>query len=190
MAPKTTSFFARLLALPKIVIQVLTSADFFSYLLKFNAQNVQVTESPVAADEKPVAQSNEASFQVPDIDGALQMLSLLQQEARFIDFLQEDISQYQDSEIGAAARVIHEGAQKLIQSHFKLAPIQEEAEGASVNLESGFDASRIRVTGNVVGEPPFKGILAHPGWQVLEFNLPKVSKDHDIRILTPAEVAL
>ncbi|OYV18887.1 MAG: hypothetical protein CG438_948, partial [Methylococcaceae bacterium NSP1-1] len=45
-------------------------------------------------------------------DAALQLLGLLQKEARFIDFIREDITSYSDADIGVAARVVHEGCNK------------------------------------------------------------------------------
>src|SRR4051812_9320358 len=37
------------------------------------------------------------------------ILSMLQREGRLIDFLQEDVAAFSDAEVGAAARVVHEG---------------------------------------------------------------------------------
>ncbi|MEC8049945.1 MAG: DUF2760 domain-containing protein, partial [Myxococcota bacterium] len=45
-------------------------------------------------------------------------------------------------------------------------------------------------TGNVVGNPPYKGHLAHHGWQVKELQLPTLSDEHDPRVLAPAEIEL
>ena len=57
-------------------------------------------------------------------DAALQLLGLLQKEARFIDFIEEDITAYSDADIGIAARVVHEGCRKTIKEHFALAPVR------------------------------------------------------------------
>ena len=40
-------------------------------------------------------------------DGALQMLGILQRDARLIDFLMEDITSYADDQVGAAVRSLH-----------------------------------------------------------------------------------
>jgi hypothetical protein len=66
----------------------------------------------------------------------------------------------------------------------------EEAEGTTVNVEKGFDASRIRLTGNVTGDPPFKGKLAHHGWKVASARIPPLPKGHDPSIILPAEVEI
>jgi len=121
---------------------------------------------------------------------ALQLLGLLQREARFIDFVEEDIAAYADAEIGAAARLVHDGCRKALHEHFTLHPVRDEAEGARLTLAAGFDAAAIRLTGNVVGEPPFTGQLTHRGWRVTETRLPRLADSHDPGIVAPAEVEL
>ncbi|MDD5033300.1 MAG: DUF2760 domain-containing protein [Methylococcaceae bacterium] len=123
-------------------------------------------------------------------DAALQLLGLLQKEARFIDFIQENVSQYSDTDIGAAARVVHEGCRKVLRQHFELAPVRTESEGSRITLSKGFDASRIRLTGNIVGEAPFTGNLVHRGWKATQIKLPKITEGHDVSIIATAEVEL
>ncbi len=123
-------------------------------------------------------------------DAALQLLGLLQREARFIDFIQEDVAAYADADVGAAARVVHEGCRKVLRDNFTIGPVRDEAEGSRITLPAGFDAAAIRVTGNVVGQPPFKGSLTHRGWRVVETRLPRLAEGHELRIVAPAEVEL
>ncbi|AJR08851.1 DUF2760 domain-containing protein [Photobacterium gaetbulicola] len=123
-------------------------------------------------------------------DAALQLLSLLQQEARFIDFMQEDLKGFSDAEIGAAARVIHEGGQKVLTEYFSFAPVRDEEEETRITLPKGFNASEVRLTGNVVGEAPFTGTLIHRGWKVTDIKLPKLAEGHDAKIVAAAEVEL
>lgn len=123
-------------------------------------------------------------------DAALQLLGLLQKEARFIDFAQEDVSKYSDADIGAAARVVHEGCRKVLRQHFELESVRTEAEGKRITLPKGFDAGSIRITGNIVGVAPFTGTLVHRGWKATEVKLPKVTEGHDVKIISPAEVEL
>ncbi|MFT5559290.1 MAG: hypothetical protein ACI9RZ_001768 [Sphingobacteriales bacterium] len=54
----------------------------------------------------------------------------------------------------------------------------------------GFNASAVRLTGNVVGNAPFNGTLIHKGWKVSEVKLPKLAVGHDASIVAPAEVEL
>ncbi|SEB24350.1 DUF2760 domain-containing protein [Variovorax sp. YR216] len=141
----------------------------------------QTTATPVPAP--PVLK--EASS-----DAALQLLSLLQRDARLIDFVGEDLAGYADAQIGAAARVVHEGCAKVLREHFSIVPVRNEAEGARVTLQAGFDAAAVRLTGNVVGQPPFSGSLTHRGWRVTEVRLPKLAERHDTHVVAPAEVEL
>lgn len=123
-------------------------------------------------------------------DAALQLLSLLQKEARFIDFIKEDMTAYSDADIGAAARVVHQGCSKVIGEHFTLSAVSMDQEGKRVTLNKGFDADAYRLTGKIVGEAPFSGILVHKGWQVTDFNLPKLTEGHSAKIIAAAEVEL
>lgn len=121
---------------------------------------------------------------------ALQLLSVLQRDGRLIDFLQEDLSSYPDADIGAAARSVHTGCRKVLESYFKIAHVYSQPEGSELTLDTGFDAARVRLTGNVVGNPPFRGALRHAGWKAVEVNLPARPDGQDPSILAPAEVEL
>ncbi|WP_027150922.1 DUF2760 domain-containing protein [Methylobacter tundripaludum] len=123
-------------------------------------------------------------------DAALQLLGLLQKEARFIDFIKEDIAAFSDADIGVAARVVHEGCNKAINEHFTLAAVRNEQEGSKITLPQGFDAAAVRLTGNIVGAAPFTGTLVHKGWQVTGIRLPKLTAGHNATIVAPAEVEL
>jgi hypothetical protein len=100
------------------------------------------------------------------------------------------VTGFSDTDVGAAARVVHQGCRKAISDHFRIVPIRAEQEGSRVTLPEGFDASSIRVTGNVVGRPPYSGTLVHRGWRVSDVTLPRVAEAHDIRVMAPAEVEL
>ncbi len=123
-------------------------------------------------------------------DAALQLLGLFQQEARFLDFVSEDVSKYSDTEIGAAARVVHEGCSKVIKHHFDVAPVRSDKENSRITLQKGFNSSENRITGNIVGKPPFTGTLLHRGWRVKKVDLPRLAPGHDVYVLTPAEIEL
>ncbi len=123
-------------------------------------------------------------------DAALQLLSLLQKDARFIDFIKEDISSYSDADIGVAARVVHTGCNKVINDYFTLDTVRSEQEGSKITLAKGFDASEARLTGNIVGQAPFTGSLVHKGWKVTNIRLPKLTQGHNAKIIAVAEVEL
>ena len=118
------------------------------------------------------------------------VLSVLQQDGRLIDFLQQDVAGFSDEEVGAAARVVHGGCRKAMLRLITPARIMKDEEGASVTIPSGFDANRIRLTGNVTGQPPFKGALKHHGWAASDLKFPTLAENMDYRILAPAEVEM
>jgi hypothetical protein len=107
-----------------------------------------------------------------------------------VDFIEEDLTGFPDSAIGAAARTVHAGCRKALAELFDLEPVLREAEGATVTVERGFDPSAIRLTGNVVGEAPFRGALRHHGWRARAVKIPPASGGTDPNILAPAEVEL
>ncbi|CDY75364.1 FIG00454163: hypothetical protein [Caballeronia glathei] len=148
-----------------------------------------VQEAPAPAPVRP-APAPAPVLKEASPEAALQLLGLLQRDARLIDFIEEDIARYSDADIGAAARLVHEGCRTVLREHFTIRPVREEAEGSRVTLPDGFDATAIRLTGNVVGKPPFQGSISHRGWKVAEVRLPKLAESHDARVVAPAEVEL
>ena len=123
----------------------------------------------------------------PSIAGALRLLALLQQEGRLIDFLEEDITPYGDAQVGAAVRAIHAGCRTALHDRMQIERIYTQEDGAAVEVAAGFDAAEVRLTGNVHGTPPFKGVLQHGGWKVSGVMLPK-GAGMDPAVLAPAEV--
>lgn len=122
--------------------------------------------------------------------GALQLLAILQREGRLVDFLNEDVADFSDADIGAAARVVHEGCKKALAQYVQFEAIRSEGEGDPITVPAGFDAGALRLTGNIVGEPPFSGQLAHHGWRVTAIDLPTLAEGHDPHVVAPAEVEL
>lgn len=119
-----------------------------------------------------------------------QLLAVLQREGRFVDFLQEELKGIADAQIGAVARTMHEGCRKAVSQYLTLEPVRSEEEGAAVTVESGFDPNEVRLVGNVVGDPPFKGTLRHHGWKLTRAELPDTSATPERTVLVPAEVEL
>ncbi|MBG6220707.1 MULTISPECIES: DUF2760 domain-containing protein [unclassified Janthinobacterium] len=166
------------------------------------AARVEKLSLPVAAPPAPAPTPAPAPAPVPTPaaapvivkeatpDAALQLLALLQREARLIDFTQENLGSHADADIGAAARVVHEGCAKVMREYFTIDAVRQEAEGSRIVLQQGFDSAQVRLTGNVVGSAPFTGTLSHRGWRASSVRLPKLSAQHDAAILAPAEVEL
>jgi uncharacterized protein DUF2760 len=125
----------------------------------------------------------------PSDDGALRLLGILQEEGRLVDFLEEDLSAYPDEQVGAAARGIHESCRKALRARVTLEPVLPASEGETVTVAPGFDAAAVRLTGNVGGAPPFRGVLRHAGWRATTTTLP-ARRGQDPHVIAPAEVEI
>ena len=123
-------------------------------------------------------------------DAALHLLAQLQREGRFIDFCEEEIASFADADVGAAARTVHAGCRKVLRSVLTLQPVRSDAEGTEVTVAEGFDPGSLRLTGNVVGSPPFRGTLRHHGWKAASVKLSPPGAGQDATVLAPAEVEL
>lgn len=188
MKPDNPSFLSRIGIAIASFFRILGDAEFAGGVQALRAAGRHPAASQDAAAAPAPAAAPPLREAAPD--GALQLLGLLQREARFIDFIQEDVAAYADADVGAAARLVHEGCRKVLGDSFTIDPIRAEAEGSAVTLEEGFDATAIRITGNVVGQPPFKGSITHRGWRVVDTRLPKLAESHDLHVVAPAEVEL
>jgi hypothetical protein len=120
----------------------------------------------------------------------LHLFSMMQREGRLMDFLDEDLDQYEDSQIGSAVRAIHANCLQVVREYLDPRPIMAQAEGERVTVEVDFDPGAIKLTGKVVGEPPFSGVIRHKGWQVGKVKLPKLSGRQNAEIIAPAEVEI
>ena len=196
MTDSNVSFLGRISLAVGTFFSILGDGEFAARVQRLRS-GAPVTAAPAAAPvaapapaPAPAAQPAAPVLKQASPDAALQLLGLLQRDARFIDFVEEDVAGYSDADIGAAARVVHGGCRTVLREHFTIAPVREEAEGSRVTLPEGFDATAIRLTGNVVGKPPFTGSLSHRGWRVQDVRLPKLAASHDASVIAAAEVEL
>ncbi len=120
----------------------------------------------------------------------LHSLSVLQRDGRLLDFFDEDLSLYDDEQIGAAVRSIQEDCKKTVKKYIDPKPVMDNDEGETVTIEPGFDIDSIKLIGNVAGEPPFEGVLKHRGWKAGKKEIPKLSDVQDATIIIPAEVEI
>lgn len=142
------------------------------------------------AESKP-ASKPPAAPKPPSRSDAVTLLAALQREARLVDFIQESLAGYSDAEIGAAVRDVHRDCAKVIQRMFDLEPILADEEGAAVELPDGFDTGCYRLTGNVVGGGPFRGVMVHHGWRAKRCEVPQWSGSAEsARVVAPAEIEL
>lgn len=124
---------------------------------------------------------------------ALVLLSLLQEKGRFLDFVSEDITAYNDVQVAAASRVVHQGCSAVIRECLALAPTHSGAEGDTVTLDAATDPARYRLLGKVAGSPPFRGVVVHRGWKTQRIALPRLTREIDPageNVITPMDVEL
>jgi hypothetical protein len=133
---------------------------------------------PVKAPPTPKPQAGPA-------DGAVQILSLLQRDARLVDFLMEDISAYSDEQVGAAVRDVQAQSKQSLERYLQFQPVIDGVEGTYTKTE-GVAAGAIKLIGNVPanGKAP-GGLLRHKGWQAAKVDLPAALPG---AVLAPAEI--
>ncbi|MBV8143137.1 MAG: DUF2760 domain-containing protein [Verrucomicrobia bacterium] len=139
-------------------------------------------QPPPIQPPAPVANQSEAEI--------VAFFALLQEKGRLIDFLMEDIARYEDAEVAAAARVIHQGCQKVLQEYFSISAISESQEGAQVTVPAGYSPNQYRLIGKLTGNPPFTGTLLHKGWKTEFVKLPRIISTDRLPPIAPAEIEL
>ena len=143
------------------------------------------TAAPVAAQPPPPA-ANQAEAEV------VAFVSLLQEKGRLVDFLMEDVTPYDDKQVGAAARVVHQGCREVLNDSFKITPISQEEEGSRITVPAAYAADEYRLLGKISGDPPFTGTLLHKGWKTESVKLPRILKSDEKHLpsIAPAQVEL
>jgi hypothetical protein len=136
-----------------------------------------------------------AENSLPLYSDVMTLLSLFQNKGRFIDFLAQDITSYEDEHVGRVARFVHQGCSEVMKEYIECKPVFEGAEGENVSLGSDFEARAYRLVGKVKDKPPYKGTVTHKGWRVKRIAIPRVVGEQDEKpelstaaILAPAEV--
>ena len=153
-------------------------------LLESGADNNQalISENKVAYEFS----TNSEQFN----NGALYMLHLLQREGRLIDFLNEDISNFDDAQVGAAVRLIHQNCHKALTDYVTIEKIvTETTEGSQHKVtEANANNDFFKYSGNVPSKAPYEGILEHQGWKVTKTNLPQINDSFNCSVIQTAEI--
>lgn len=188
-SPSEMSFASRVALAFACFFRVLAGGSFALAVQRLGDGSLAPTAGTSApGNALPAAPGLPAVAPAPTTDSALELLALLQREGRLLDFLEEDIATFADADVGAAARLVHEGCRRALRDHVPLEPIRSEEEGARVAVEAGFDAQRVKLLGDVSGSFPVRGTLRHRGWRATSVTLPVAVGDRDVRVLAPAEV--
>ena len=148
----------------------------------------QAVSTPSAKAKRPEAvqkQSEEMNQRV-----FLHLVAVLQKEGRLLDFFSENLAQYNDDQIGAAVRNIHENCKKALDKYLEPQAVVEQNEGDEISVATDFDPNALKLVGNVTGQPPFKGVVRHRGWRARKIDIPTFSGQRDARIIAPAEIEI
>jgi hypothetical protein len=139
---------------------------------------------PVKAPPPPKPQAGPSA-------GAVQILGILQREARLVDFLMEDIGPFADDQIGAAVRDVHAQSRLALDRYMRLQPVIDGVEGTFTKTE-GVDKAALKFIGKVPpgGTAP-GGVLRHKGWKAEKVELPATGSDtFTASVLAPAELEI
>jgi len=175
---------ALVLALATIACALATGASPVGKVEEKTSPAPAPVAPPSVAPPAPAANQAEAEV--------VAFFALLQEKGRFVDFLMDDVTAYDDAQVGAAARVVHQGCREVLREHFKITPVSDAAEGSRVTAPAGYAPDEYRLLGKISGEPPFSGTLIHKGWKTEFVKLPRIIKTDDRRLpgIAPAEVEL
>jgi hypothetical protein len=167
------SFFSILFrgALPPDVVQAITNAVMKAADAKREAPSSAQPPKPAAGPS----------------DGAVQMLAVLQRDARLVDFLMEDISPYTDAQVGAAIRDVQVQAREALNRYLRLIPVLDGVEG-EFTPAANLAPAEVKFIGNVPsdGKAP-GGLLRHKGWKAQAVDLPAATPG---RVIAPAELEI
>ncbi len=173
--------------LPLITVSLLALAVLFQLLALLRrkpdpSQPTAVAEAPAEETVKPSAKAL-AEAQV------VQFLARLQEKGRLVDFAMDDITPHSNEDIGAAARIVHQGCQDVLKDFFELKVVHPGEEGEELSLAADFDPRAYRLVGKVPENPPFNGRVLHRGWKTEQIKLPQLT-DTAREVVAPAEVEI
>ena len=143
----------------------------------------------VPTPARPAAPSTPSAPPPANPGSALQLLAILQRDSRLLDFLMEDIASYQDDQIGAAVRSLHDQARDSLARYLSLQPVIDGVEGAYTRSAAG-DPAAVKFIGNVPAGKPEGGVLRHKGWRATKVDLPAINPKQDASIIAPAEIEI
>lgn len=125
----------------------------------------------------------------PAQNPAITLLATLQRDARLIDLIHEDLDQYQDAQVGAAARPCLKQCRQSLDRMLKIEKLFDAAENESVPVEADASPARVRWVGETTSTSG-SAKLVHPGWKATTADLPQWSGEAgDANVIAPAQVA-
>jgi hypothetical protein len=164
--------------------------SFFSILFKDDLPD-NVAQAYGYVKQSAVKTTPAKSAPAPEArtsDGALQLLGILQRDARLLDFLMEDLKPYTDDQVGAAFREVNEQGRTTLLRYVTVRPVIDAVDNTRVTVPSR-DPSLVKLIGNVPADGNVsQGLLRHKGWRVDRVELPKPPSGQNLQVLAPAEI--
>jgi hypothetical protein len=181
----------RLILATRVFFKILGNSALAEVMAKHIGGKAKAALPAPEAQPQPKAPLAPPAPKAPLRSEAITLLATLQREARFLDFLMEPLAGYADAQVGAVARDVHRDCGAVVKRLFDPKAAVSQEEGSSLEVPTGFDAGRYRLTGNVAGQPPYRGRLVHPGWEAAKCELPTwTGTKESARVIAPAEVEL
>lgn len=126
---------------------------------------------------------------LPAQNPAITLLATLQRDARLIDLIYENLDQYQDAQVGAAARPCLKQCRQSLDRILKIEKLVAAAENDTITVPADAAVSRFRWIGESSSSKTSTAKLVHPGWQAASIQLPQWSgQAEDAEIIAPAQV--
>lgn len=140
-------------------------------------------ESKPAAEPEPTPAPADLA---PARSDAITLLSALQREARLVDLIQEDLTNYSDAQVGAAARPCLQSCASALSRLLGLAAVSDAGEGGLVDIGSDGSPARYQWIGEGGAT---SGKLVHQGWQATRVELPTwTGAEADANVIAPAQL--
>ena len=173
----------------KIFWGVLTDSPLGKNVLKALQETHSSAPESVAKPENPqVAQPIAA--QTSDRSAAIELLAALQRDARFVDFVKEDLTAYGDAEIGAVARNVHDACAATLERFFEIRRVVEIPEGEKIEIsaKTASNEARYRLSSAAQGDQ-VAGTVVHAGWIAKKTSIPQWrGAPEDALVLAPVEI--
>ncbi|WDQ18473.1 DUF2760 domain-containing protein [Rhodopirellula sp. P2] len=139
--------------------------------------------TPAVVEQKPLGDALRESGQ----SDAITLLAALQRDARLVDLIHENLDQYGDDQVGAAARPCLKQCRQTLDRLLGIVPLVEVSDGQVLPVDVSTSSARLRWVGESSGAS--QGKVVHHGWVATQVQLPAWSGSaDDALVIAPAQV--